>query len=373
MSTTPPPSGGPSPPRRFDWTHLLTMIVTAIVAVGVTITLTPGEPTPSNPKPKLKVTVTLGGPKATVPGEPTQRKITLDRTGQKIVAAQKAEDAAGNSVQSESDLHEKQLPTTAEQKKAEAITPPGQPDIPAHVPLAAASEPGCTTAFVRNFSERKLGAPVLFGFIHWTGSPITLGPQGGLSIVRWFDLAAAQASSDYVTDQAGRCWYTVPETKKAWTQAGANTWSVSVEIINPGVLPLFRAAVAERRVVKLMIGWHHRWHIPYRLGIIRQGKNNTCVPVRSGFMAHRDAGACGGGHPDVGVPSVVPRLIAEARAQDQPRKPLTKPQKHACDVLNFHRRRAHKIGHWSRTRRAHANAWAKQIPAGRCASKYRKH
>jgi hypothetical protein len=105
------------------------------------------------------------------------------------------------------------------------------------------------------------------------------------------------------------------------------------------VLPLFRAAVAERRVVKLMIGWHHRWHIPYRLGIIRQGPNNTCVPVRSGFMAHRDAGRCGGGHPDVGVPSVVGRLVAEAKAQDQPRKPLTKPQKHACDVLNFHRRR----------------------------------
>lgn len=358
--------------RARLWRVLIASIVVVTTALGLGACGNDKESPPT----KTTVTVPLGGPKTTVPGQPTQRKIVLDDKAQKIVAAQKAEDAAGDTSASESDLHEKAPPTTAALNKAEKITPPGQPDVPAHVPLASASEPGCTTAFVRNYSERKLGAPVLFGFIHWTGSPITVGAAGGLSIVHWFDLPAAQASSNYITDQAGRCWYTVPETKKSWTQAGANTWSVSDEIVNPGVLPLFRAGAAERRVVKLMIGWHHRWHIPYRHGIIRQGPNNSCVPVRSGFMAHRDAGPCGGGHPDVGQPSAVPRLIALARAQDHPKpkvKPLTAGQKHACDVLNFHRRRAHRVGHWSRTRRARADRWKKQVPAGRCPSKYAKH
>jgi hypothetical protein len=373
MSTTPPPTGGSSPPSPGPftpsyWTHFIVALVTAILAVGVTIAVTPGTPSPENPKPRPRVTVTLGGPKTTVPGQPTQHKITLDPTGQKIVAEQKAEDAAGDTSQSESNLHEATLPTPQAEAKAKDIQPPGQPAIPAHVPLAAASQPGCTTAFVRNYSSRH-GAPVDLGFIHWTGSPITAGPQGGLSIVRWFDTSAAQASSDYVTDQAGRCWYTVPETQKAWTQAAANPWSVSVEIVNPGVLPLFRTAAAKEAVVRLMIGWHHRWHIPYQHGAV----NANCVPTRPGFLAHRDGGPCAGGHPDVGIPSAVDDLIATAKAQDSPRKPLTTAQRRACDLLNYHRRRAHVVGKWYPSRRHRATALAKQIPAGRCASKYRKH
>lgn len=336
MSSPTPPPERPDPPAApwYDISHLIVAVLTAILAVGITVAVTPGESTPNNPKPKSKVTVTLGGPKAQVPGQPAAHTITLNAQAQKIDAAQKAEDAAGDSTGAESDLHESAAPSSAQEQQADKLTPPGQPAVPEHVPLAAASQPGCTTSFVRNFSDRPHGAPVLEGFIHWTGSPITVGAAGGLAIVHWFDTLAAQASSNYITDQAGRCWYTVPETKKAWTQAGANPWSVSVEIVNPGVLPLFRSTAGRKIVVKLIQGWHRRWHIPYRHGVVN---HSTCVPIRSGFLAHRDGGPCAGGHPDVGVPSAVDSLIREAAATDPGNRHLTDTDRRTCRKLNWWR------------------------------------
>lgn len=322
---TAPPT--PPPDRRRQ---IAAAVVAALIALGALVSAIVGG---GDSAPPARTTVTLGGPATKVPGQPSQHKITLDEKGQQIVEAQKAEDAAGDAAAAESDLHESKLPTDQAEQLAEKLTPPGQPPVPEHVPLAAASQPGCTTSFVRNYSERH-GAPVLLGFIHWTGSPITLGPQGGLAIVHWFDLPAAQASSNYITDQAGRCWYTVPETKKAWTQAGANPWAVSVEIINPGVLPLFRAPAGRKIVVKLIQGWHKRWHIPYRHGKVNTA---TCVPIRSGFLAHRDGGPCAGGHPDVGIPSAVDGLIAEAARTDPSNRHVTSVDRVTCRKLNWWR------------------------------------
>jgi hypothetical protein len=303
------------------------------------------------------------------PGSAPDKTITLDAKATKIVQAQAAEKAAGDTIESESALHEAKPPTGLALHQAQKVKPPSAPAVPEHVPLAAASQPGCTDMFVRNQSSRH-GAPVELGFIHWTGSPIVLGPQGALAIVRWFDTPAAQASSNYITDQSGRCFYTVPETAKAWTQAAANPWSVSVEIINPGVLPLFRTAAAREAVVKLLIHWHRAWKIPYVHGAV----NSSCVPIRPGFLAHRDGGACAGGHPDVGIPSAVDSLIAAAKAQDSTvRKPLTPRQRHACDVLQFHRSRAHAERRWTPARARRANELKRQIPQGRCRSKYVHH
>lgn len=322
---TAPPT--PPPDRRRQ---IAAAVVAALIALGALVSAIVGG---GDSSPPARTTVTLGGPATKVPGQPSQHKITLDEKGQQIVEAQKAEDAAGDDAAAESDLHESKLPTDQAEQLAEKLTPPGQPPVPEHVPLAAASQPGCTTSFVRNYSERH-GAPVLLGFIHWTGSPITVGPQGGLAIVHWFDLSAAQASSNYITDQAGRCWYTVPETKKAWTQAGANPWAVSVEIINPGVLPLFRSAAGRKIVVKLIQGWHKRWHIPYRHGKVNTA---TCVPIRSGFLAHRDGGPCAGGHPDVGIPSAVDGLIAEAARTDPSNRHVTSVDRVTCRKLTWWR------------------------------------
>jgi hypothetical protein len=291
-------------------------------------------------------TVTLGGPTVRVPGQKPEHTLALDKTGQKIVAKAKADDLRDAKNGAEADLHEDLLPTGGALKQAEQITPPGQPEVPEQVPLAAASQPGCVTSFVRNYSDRPHGAPVLEGFIHWTGSSPTIGPQGGRAIVRWFDTPAAQASSNYITDQAGRCWYVVPETKKAWTQAGANPWAVSVEIVNAGVQPLFQTKAARDAVVKLMIGWHHRWHLPYRHGVVNQ---STCVPIRSGYLSHRDGGPCAGGHPDVGSFDL-DGLIREAAAKDPTNRHVTSVDRTTCRKLNWWR--AHGRPHGAPERNA---------------------
>lgn len=325
-------------------THLVLAILAAIIAIGVTITIVQPGSTPKNPNPGKTVHVTLGGPKVTSLGKTKVTTIPLSSEAQKIVKAQQAKNAAGDTAFAESQLNAPD-PNPEAVTKARKVQPPGQPIIPSHVPLASAYQPGCTTAFVRNYSSRH-GAPIDLGVIHWTGSPITSGPAGGLSIVSWFDQSAAQASSNYITDQSGRCWYVVPETQKAWTQAAANPWSVSVEIVNPGVLPLFRSTAGEEEVVRLMIGWHHRWGIPYRYGRV----NSNCVPVVSGFLAHRDLGPCGGGHPDVGIPSAVTELIARAKAEDQSSKPISASENQWCRKLTWWRNSGRPGG------RARANA-----------------
>jgi hypothetical protein len=277
-----------------------TMMLAAAVlvaAVIVLVVLVKGDHVQRVPHPN--VTTTLGGP-----GHDT---IILNAPAQQIVKQQKAEDAAGNSKAAESNLNAPAPPPQlVEQSKA--LKPAGQPAVPAKVPLASVSTTGCTTKLVRNFSSRR-GAPVLLGVIHWTGSRPTPGsPASGLAIVSWFDQPAAQASSNYITDQDGRCWLVVAESQKAWTQANYNAWAISDEIVNQGVQPLLQNTRARATVIRLMRGWHARWHIPYRYARVTQA---GCRVVRSGFLAHRDLGACGGGHPDVGSFDVA-GLIREA-------------------------------------------------------------
>jgi hypothetical protein len=306
---------------------ILAALLALIAAIGVTVVVTDNGPDHGPTKPRGTVTVTLGGP--------GHKKVALPPAAQAIVKTAARDDAQGNVNGTESDLHESQLPPASVEQKAQALTPPGQPAIPPHVPLASASEPGCTTALVRNYSSRR-GAPVLFGFIHWTGSRPTPGSTaGGLAIVHWFDTPAAQASSNYITDQQGRCWLTVPESQKAWTQANANSWGVSVEIINQGVMPLFQTPAARAIVVRLMRAWHAHWKIPYRHGIVAQGPGGTCVPVRSGFLSHRDGGACAGGHPDVGSFDL-DGLIREA-ANVPTVRPVTSTDRATCRRLQWWR------------------------------------
>lgn len=316
----------PNSPQRASWLTVVWAAL-ALFAGGFIIVVAADTSDDGQGHKRHTVTVTLGGP-----GE---KKIPLTPPAQQIVAEQKAEDAAGKDVAAESDLRDTIAPLPEAQELAQKKAPVGQPPIPAHVPLATVHEPGCTTALVRNYSSRRSDSKILFGLIHWTGSRPTVSSASGLAIVRWFDLPAAQASSNYITDQSGRCWLTVPETKKAWTQAGANEWAVSDEIVNLGVQPLLQTAAARARVVKLMVGWHHRWGIPYRRGLVAQGGGYRCIPVRSGFMAHRDLGVCGGGHPDVGTFDLA-ALIAEARRADTPAK-LTKRQKWEARHLTTHK------------------------------------
>jgi hypothetical protein len=297
--------------------HLLAAVLAAAVAVGVTIAVDDNGPNPPPGTPHHRVTVTLGGP--------GHAQVTLTPQDQAQLHAQAAEDAAGQTGEAESNLHAAAPTSPAQLAQGRQAAPPGAPAIPQATTFASPSTAGCRSQFVRNFSNRPPGSRVDLGVIHWTGS----SPGSRAAIVRWFDTPAAQASSNYITDQDGSCSYVVPETRKAWTQAAANPWSVSVEIVNAGVQPLFQTAAARATVVRLMRGWHARWGIPYRRGHV----NASCVPTRSGFLAHRDLGRCGGGHPDVGTFDL-DGLIREAASGA---KPVTSTDRVTCRKLNWWR------------------------------------
>jgi hypothetical protein len=271
MSTTPPPSGGPSPPRPGSTGHImLTMIVTAILAVGVTIAVTPGEPSPSNPKPSRRSPSRSAARRCDGAGPAARStRSPSTRTGQKIVAAQKAEDAAGDTVGlGVQPPRERSCPHRRREAKANkhpaARSARSSRARPARRRLAARMHHERSSATSHRATAPRSTSGSSTGPAHRSPPGRRVASRSSTGST----LPAAQASSDYVTDQAGRCWYTVPETQKAWTQAAANPWSVSVEIVNPGVLPLFRTAAAKQAVVRLMIGWHHRWHIPYQHGAV---------------------------------------------------------------------------------------------------------
>lgn len=306
---------------KFNWRHVLAAAVALVVAVGVTIVVTDNGPDHPPNTPRRTITVTLGGQ--------GQKEITLTPKAQAVATAQAKKSDAGSPVV-EDDLHEQDKPTPGQIAAGNAAAPPGSPTIPDQVPQAAQSVAGCRSQFVRNQSSRN-GAKVALGVIHWTGSSILTGWADVDAITRWFDTSAAQASSNFIVDDEGHCAYVVPMTAKAWTQAAANPWSVSVEYINPGVLPVFRGTPGRARTVALMRLWHKDFGIPYRVGAV----NSSCVPTRAGFLAHRDLDGCGGGHPDIGVPSAVPSLITTAAKT--PTTPITAADRAACAGVHSYR------------------------------------
>lgn len=309
--------------------YMLGATLVLVLAIAAVVVLVRGGHV--QPMAPGNVTTTLGGP--------GHKTIILNPPAQQIVRDAKRDDetpATKGPGQTESNLNAP-APAPAVVDESKALKPAGQPVIPAHVPLATVSTPGCTTKLVRNYSSRN-GAPVLLGVIHWTGSRPTPGsPSSGLAIVSWFDQSAAQASSDEITDQDGRCWLVVAESQKAWTQAAFNSWAVSVEIVNQGVQPLLQNPRARAAVVRLMRGWHARWHIPYRYAKVTQA---GCRVLRSGFLAHRDLGACGGGHPDVGTFDLQ-GLIREAASGD---RPVSATDRATCRKVNYWRTHGRKHG-----------------------------
>lgn len=354
------------PAKRARLVATLGVLIAALG--GVTIAVVDNGPDHGPGKPRGSVTVTIGGHGSAAPSS----QITLTPKAQAIATAQAREDAAGKDAAAESDLNAP-APAPAQLGQGNDAAPAGQTPIPSSVPQAAQHTAGCVDAFVRNQSSRN-GAKVALGVIHWTASSnIANSTADGLAIVRWFDNPAAQASSNYVTDDDGHCYYTVPETAKSWTQASANPWSVSVEVINPGVLPLFHGTAGRNRVLALMRGWHARWGLPYRRGAV----NASCVPTRSGFLAHRDLGPCGGGHPDVGPsPATVDGLIHDAAASSAPkptaaqdRARLTSWERGRVACLEGARNRGRRpnthAGHWAGHAGDHRKAIACRSPLER--------
>lgn len=321
----------------------LQAIVILLAAVAITVVVTTDDD--GNGGHHQTITVTLGGP--------GHDQIPLTPPAQKIAATQKTQDAAGNEDAAHSDLRAEppasQTPEVLEHEKS--LTPPAQPLIPKHPPLATVSQPGCRTLLVRNFSSRQ-GSPILLIVLHYTVSPDSAW-NGVLANVRWFDTSAAQASSNYIIARTGECAYIVPETQKAWAQAGFNRVALSVEVTNTGRYSSYLLPGGRSRLVQLLVAMHKRWHVPLRHGAV-----SGCNVTRSGVVEHFDLKACGGGHvDDTPYHAEVNAIIAAAAKASAPKTGLAAAK------------RSHRIVHAKITKRCRG---VHPRPAG-CVALYKRN
>lgn len=180
---------------------------------------------------------------------------------------------------------------TAAQQEAARIKAT-QPPLP--TAGASAGFVGCRTQFVQNQSSRHGVRPQL-QVLHYTVSKNLLGWADVNAIVALFDRTSSQASSTFVIDAEGNCAYIVPVEEKAWTQAAANPYSVSYEVIDYGNESVYLQPAGYAKLRSVMEQVSARTGIPMRQAVI-----NGCVPVKSGITDHASFGYCGGGHHDIG-------------------------------------------------------------------------
>jgi hypothetical protein len=194
--------------------------------------------------------------------------------------------------------------------------------LPIVTPDAAPSQRGCVSRFVGSYSSRRGVAPRLF-VLHYTVSPNRPGWSDVDSVVALFANPAFQASSNYVIDGEGHCAYIVRESDKAWTQAAANPFAISAEIINTGREGVYIEKPGLAVLARVIADAAKRWNIP-----IRQGAVSGCVPTRSGIVTHQMLGLCGGGHVDI-TPYPLQPVIDAAAALSGP-KPVSAHTQTVC-------------------------------------------
>jgi hypothetical protein len=191
--------------------------------------------------------------------------------------------------------------------------------LPIVTPDAAPSQRGCTTRLVQNFSSRRGVAP-REEVVHYTVSPNVVGTSDVNAIAALFDRPSFQASSNYIIDSEGHCLYIVRESDKAWTQAAANPFSISVEVINSGREPVFMGSAGLAKLAMVLSDAADRWKIPVQRGVV-----TNCIPRTPGILDHNSLGACGGGHHDI-TPYDVNTVIAAVRAFRAKASPAKRPQ-----------------------------------------------
>jgi len=281
MSEHPRPSakkyeGGPPPRRyRFRWWHLHVSI--GVIALAIAAVLLIGGGTAYK-------TLKVGGPHGTATKTLTVPAKTLAQTGVALDTHRNMRD------QTPPGLPKVDAAAAAQQDATLAASD----KLPTVFPDAAPEQRGCTTRLVVNYSSRNGVAPRAF-ILHYTVSPNVQGWNDVNAVVGIFDRPAYQASSNYVYDGEGNCAYIVRETDKAWTQAAANPWSISVEIIDTGYeKALLPTLTARMKLAMLVSDACYRWKIPIQLGASANG-----LLTRPGIMDHAMLGVAGGGHHDI--------------------------------------------------------------------------
>lgn len=290
--------------RRLS--HLLTALLAAIAAAGLTIIISPGEDG------RPSVTIRVG--QATVPAEsvvdasarPGVQPVTVTAPTDAVVqAAQSPELSQPGGLRSETPPGVTSAQLEASRVKQEALAQTDQ--LPLVAPDAAPSQAGCASRFVRNYSTRR-GVRPREWVLHYTVTPNRPGWGDVDAITSFFNSRGSYASSNYVIDSEGHCAYIVRETDKAWTQAGGNPYSISVEVIATGREKRYLEPAGLRKLARVISDSARRWQIP-----IRAGRVNGCVPVTPGIIDHRAWGPCGGGHVDI-TPFTVATVIRAVRA-----------------------------------------------------------
>jgi hypothetical protein len=165
--------------------------------------------------------------------------------------------------------------------------------LPLRVPNVVPGRRGCITRLVVNFSSRNGVAPHAV-ILHYTVSRNIAGWADDYAVIGVFNTPSYQVSSHYVFDAEGNCAYIVRETDKAWTQAAANPFSISFEVIDTGFERVYLPAKALAKLAVIISGVCDRWHIPVRLGAFVNGKL-----TRYGIMDHELLGVAGGNHHDI--------------------------------------------------------------------------
>jgi hypothetical protein len=311
-----------------DWRWLASIVATVLVTFGVTLVVTDDN---NDGRPD-KVTVTVG---RTVPQQtkvdtsprPGRQEGTVSAPKAAVdqVAATDAGDHEGARNETPPGVSRSDLEAGREAQDRLAAND----QLPAVTPDAAPSQRGCTSAFVRNYSTRRGVKPRLW-VIHYTVSSNRPGIGDVNAVVNLFNTPAFAASSNYVIDREGNCKYIVRESDKAWTQAAANPFAISVEIINSGREGNLIDGPGLKKLGQIISDSAKRWNIPLRAGAV-----NGCAPSRSGIVTHQMLGACGGGHVDVSPYALAP-IIAAAKAARA--GGITATDRATCAKLNAWRR-----------------------------------
>jgi hypothetical protein len=228
-------------------------------------------------------------------------------------------------------------------------------------PLAAPEWPGCKTRFTPvNFSSRT--APIKGFALHYTASAGRDGWADMNGLAAYIASRAAGVSWHFLVDAEGHCYYMVPVNKKAWTIGNLNSQTINAEIIGTGQEATYAGSAGFQKITKIVRRAASIYGFPVRLGAV-----SHCIVTRPGIITHWMGGACAGGHVDVkpyNIATIVQRMAAGGE------KPLTAAQRSACNRLQFHRARAHKIGKWSPKRARRAAELTAMIPKGRCRSRF---
>lgn len=152
---------------------------------------------------------------------------------------------------------------------------------------------------VVNQSSRDGAAPQII-VLHTTEGHNRPGVGDLADLAAFFDQSSTQASSHVANDSEGNDCRMVPDSRKAWTQAGFNPVSLSIEQIGFAASdkPLwFRDAPKQlANTARWCAYWHQEFGIPLQRGVIHGGS-----VVKEGIVGHAQLGVTGGGHHDPGT------------------------------------------------------------------------